>query len=289
LKVGLVVHAGREASVTAAGEAARLLHAHGVEVVVAKEAVPGDDPPVLGDGPVEVVDRERFPHGLDLAVSFGGDGTLLRAAHLCRDAGVPVLGVNLGRLGFLAEVERDDLSPAMRAVSREEHAVEDRPTLEVEIRDPDGGLLRREWALNEVAIEKTARQRLLQMDVHVDGTLFAKVPADALIVATATGSTAYALSAGGPILSPRLPAMLVVPVAPHTLFDRTVVAGPGEEVRVELPADQPPAIVSCDGRDPVQVAAGGTISAVGDGPPVRLARVGLFDFWALVRRKFGLR
>jgi NAD+ kinase len=289
VKVGLVVHAGREASVAAAGEAARLLHTHGAEVVVAKEAVPGDDPPVLGDGPVQVVDRESFPNGLDLAVSFGGDGTLLRAAHLCRDAGVPVLGVNLGRLGFLAEVERDDLSPAMRAVSRGEHAVEDRPTLEVEVRDPDGGLLRREWALNEVAIEKTARQRLLQMDVHVDGTLFAKVPADALIVATATGSTAYALSAGGPILSPRLPAMLVVPVAPHTLFDRTVVAGPGEEVRVELPTDQPPAIVSCDGRDPVQVAAGGSISAVGDGPPVRLARVGLFDFWALVRRKFGLR
>jgi NAD+ kinase len=289
VKVGLVVHAGREESVAAAGEAARLLHAQGAEVVVAKEAVPGDDPPVLGDGPVEVVDRDGFAVGLDLAVSFGGDGTLLRAAHLCRDAGVPILGVNLGRLGFLAEVERDDLSPAMRAVGRGEHAVEERPTLEVEIRDAEGHLLAREWALNEVAIEKTARQRLLQMDVHVDGTLFAKVPADALIVATSTGSTAYALSAGGPILSPRLPAMLVVPVAPHTLFDRTVVAGPGEEVRVDLPLDQPPAIVSCDGREPVQVMAGGSISAVGDGPPVRLARVGLFDFWALVRRKFGLR
>jgi NAD+ kinase len=289
VKVGLVVHAGREESVAAAGEAARLLHSHGAEVVVAEEAEPGADPPVSGDGPVEVVERQAFAVGLDLAISLGGDGTLLRAAHLCRDAGVPVLGVNLGRLGFLAEVERDDLAPAMRAVAADEHTVEERATLEVEVRDPDGRLLAREWALNEVAIEKTARQRLLQMDVHVDGTLFAKVPADALIVATSTGSTAYALSAGGPILSPRLPATLVVPVAPHTLFDRTVVAAPHEPVRVDLPADQPPAIVSCDGRDPVQVAAGGSVSAVGDGAPVRLARVGLFDFWALVRRKFGLR
>jgi NAD+ kinase len=157
------------------------------------------------------------------------------------------------------------------------------------VRSPDGGVLAREWALNEVSIEKTARQRLLQMDVHVSGTLFARVPADALVVATATGSTAYALSAGGPILSPVQAATLVVPVAPHTLFDRTVVAGPGEEVRVELPDDQPPAVVSCDGREPVQVAAGGSIVAVGDGRPVRLARVGDPDFWLLVRRKFGLR
>lgn len=289
MKIGLVVHAGRQESVEAAGEAARLLHAQGAKVVVAREAVPGDDPPVMGDGPVEVVERAAFAAGLDLAVSFGGDGTLLRAAHLCRDEGVPVLGVNLGRLGFLAEVERDDLSPAMRAVTRGEFAVEERATLTVEIRDPEGGLRSRQWALNEVAIEKTARQRLLQMDVHVDGTLFAKVPADALIVATSTGSTAYALSAGGPILSPRLPATLVVPVAPHTLFDRTVVAGPDEEVRIDLPTDQPPAIVSCDGREPVQVAGGGSIVAVGGGPAARLARVGLFDFWALVRRKFGLR
>lgn len=289
MKVGLVVHAGRSASVAAATTAARCLRDHGVEVVVAREAVPGADPPVLADGPVEVRDRESFASDLDLTVSFGGDGTFLRAAHLCRDVRVPVLGVNLGRLGFLAEIELEGLESAMGAVAAGAFAVEERATLDVEVLDPAGEHLGAEWALNEVSIEKTARQRLLQMDVHVAGTLFARVPADALVIATATGSTAYALSAGGPILSPEQAATLVVPVAPHSLFDRTVVAGPHEQVRVWLPEDQPPAVVSCDGREPVQVSAGGSVIALGNGRPVRIARVGEPDFWSLVRRKFGLR
>jgi len=230
-----------------------------------------------------------FAAGLDLAISFGGDGTFLRAAHLCRDEGVPVLGVNLGRLGFLAEVELDDLGPVLRAVVSDGFRVEERPTLTATVHSKDGQVLATGWALNEVALEKTVRQRLLLMDVHVGGTLFAKVPADALILATSTGSTAYALSAGGPILSPAIEATLVVPVAPHTLFDRTVVAGPHEQVRVDLVADQAPAVVSCDGREPVHVEPGGWVEVCGGGTPVRLARVGLLDFYTLVRRKFGLR
>jgi NAD+ kinase len=289
VKVGLVVHAGRDESVAAATTAARRLRSLDVEVVVAREAVPGDDPPVLDDGPFEVRDREGFADDLDLTISFGGDGTFLRAAHLCRDVEVPVLGVNLGRLGFLAEIELEGLESAMEAVAAGAFSVERRATLDVEVLAPDGERLAAEWALNEVSIEKTARQRLLQMDVHVAGTLFARVPADALVIATATGSTAYALSAGGPILSPEQAATLVVPVAPHSLFDRTVVAGPHEEVRVWLPEDQPPAVVSCDGREPVQVAAGGSVIALGNGRPVLIARVGETDFWSLVRRKFGLR
>jgi NAD+ kinase len=289
VKVGLVVHAGRDQSVTAAAEAVRTLTHLGVEVVAAHGAAPEDDGGDALDGVANVVAPESFAEGLDLALSFGGDGTFLRAAHLCRDLDVPVLGVNLGRLGFLAEVELDDLGPAMRAVAQRSFAIEERATLEVETYAPDGTRLHRGWALNEVSIEKTVRQRLLLMDVHVDGTLFAKVPADALILATATGSTAYALSAGGPILSPRIDATLVVPVAPHSLFDRTVVAGPDEEVRVDLVDDQAPAVVSCDGREPVIVEGGGWVAVVGTGKPVRLARVGLLDFYGLVRRKFGLR
>ena len=289
MKVGIVVHAGREESIAAATGAARRLQEHGVGVVVAREAEPGQDPPVLDDGPVEVRDRDGFADDLDLVVSFGGDGTFLRAAHLSRDVEVPVLGVNLGRLGFLAEIELEGLEASMDAVAAGAFTVEQRATLDVEVLDPDGTRRSLDWALNEVSIEKTARQRLLQMDVHVAGSLFARVPADALVIATATGSTAYALSAGGPILSPELAATLVVPVAPHSLFDRTVVAGPGEEVRVWLPEDQPPAVVSCDGREPVQVGAGGSVIARGGGRPVRIARVGEPDFWSLVRRKFGLR
>lgn len=273
MKVALVVHHGRRASVEAATEAARTLTGLGAQVVTPD-----------ADDPVPFASR-----AVDLAVSFGGDGTFLRAAHLCRDAGVPVLGVNLGRLGFLAEVELDDLGPALRAVADGELSVEDRATLSVRVVDADGAVVATDWALNEVSVEKTVRQRLVLMDVHVDDTLFARVPADALIVATATGSTAYALSAGGPIVSPRLPATLVVPVAPHTLFDRTVVVAPTEVVRVELAGDATPAVVSCDGRTPVELAHGGWVEVVGTGRPVRLARVGLVDFYCLVRRKFGLR
>lgn len=283
MKVGIVVHSGREDSREVATAGARLLTDAGVDVVVADE---GDEPEVL-DAPV--VARSTFAEGLDLAISFGGDGTFLRAAHLCRDAGVPVLGVNLGRLGFLAEVERDDLHPAMAAVVEGAYETEHRSTLQVVAVGPRGDELARGWALNEVSIEKSARQRLLQMDVHVGERLYAKIPADALVVATTTGSTAYALSAGGPILSPEVDATLVVPVAPHSLFDRTLVCGPGERVRVDLPDDQPPAVVSCDGRDPTLVPAGGHVQAVGGGPPVRLARVDAPDFYSLVRRKFGLR
>ncbi len=283
VKVGLVVHSGREPSREAAATAAGLLVEAGVEVVVARE---GDAPDGIA---APVVARGEFARDLDLAMSFGGDGTFLRAAHLCRDAGVPVLGVNLGRLGFLAEIELDDLHAAVAAVTAGGFTSEARSTLELSVHGPDGALLAEDWALNEVAIEKSARQRLLQMDVYVGDRLFAKVPADALILATTTGSTAYALSAGGPIISPAIDATLIVPVAPHTLFDRTLVCGPAEVVRVDLPVDQPPGVVSADGREPIAVPAGGHVDVVGGGAPVHLARVDHLDFYSLVRRKFGLR
>jgi NAD+ kinase len=289
VRIGLVVHAGRDASIGAARDAARLLSGAGVEVVVASGTLPSEDEPVGLERLGPALPAERFAQELDLAISFGGDGTFLRAAHLCRDRDVPVLGVNLGRLGFLAEVEIDDLGPALRAVVDGDYTLEDRATLEVCVTAPDGTELAAGWAINEVSLEKTARQRLLLMDVHVDGTLFAKVPADALILATSTGSTAYALSAGGPIISPKLEATLVVPVAPHTLFDRTVVAGPEEEIRVGLVGEQAPGLVSCDGREPVVLEAGGSVTVRGGGRPVRLARIGPLDFYTLVRRKFGLR
>lgn len=290
MKVGLVVHAGRPASREVAVEAARTLGELDVEVVATVGGeVPDHELPGELAHLAPLVEPASFAAGIELAISLGGDGTFLRAAHLCRDADVPVLGVNLGRLGFLAEVERHDLGPVLRAVAAGDYRIEDRSTLTMEVHDGDGGFLASDWALNEVAVEKTVRQRLLLMDVYFDGTFFARVPADALLLATATGSTAYALSAGGPIVSPRVAATLVVPVAPHSLFDRTVVAGPEEVVRVELLEGQASGLASCDGRSPVALGPGATVTVVGGGRPVRLARVGLIDFPTLVRRKFGLR
>ncbi len=288
MRIGLVVHAGRPASREAAVEASRILDELGVEAVT-----------TVGGGPEEVegglaqlgplVPPEELAADVELVISFGGDGTFLRAAHLCRDARVPVLGVNLGRLGFLAEVEDHDLGPVLRAVAAGHYRIEERDTLTMHVHDAQGEPVTSSWALNEVAVEKTARQRLLLTDVHIDGTFFARVGADALILATATGSTAYALSAGGPIVSPRVAATLVVPVAPHSLFDRTVVAAPEEAVRVDLLEDQAPGLASCDGREPVELAPGSSVTVIGAGEPVRLARVGVTDFPTLVRRKFGLR
>jgi NAD+ kinase len=284
VKVGLVIHAGRRESVGAAVAAARRLERLGVDVVAARQ----DD----GHDRLErvrLVEPEAFPQGLDLAVSFGGDGTFLRAAHLCRDDGVPVLGLNLGRLGFLAEVERDDLDAVLGAIARGEFVVEERPTLQAWGEAPDGGRIGADWALNEVSVEKTARQRVLLMDLYVGESLFATVPADAVVVATPTGSTAYAFSAGGPIVSPAVQALLVTPVAPHSVFGRTLVAGEDERIRVDVLPGQEPAVVSCDGRTPLTVPPGGSVHVRGGGRPVRLARVAPRDFYALVRAKFGLR
>lgn len=283
MKVGLVVHHRRSASREAAVEAAAHLRTLGVDVAMAR---PDAEQPDVG---VPQLSHDAFADGLDLAMSFGGDGTFLRAAHLCRGAGVPILGLNLGRLGFLADAELDDLDEVLHAVANRDFRIEERPTLEVWSSDSEGRRLSEDWALNEVSIEKSARQRILLMELHVARSRFARIPADALVVATSTGSTAYAFSAGGPILSPEVRALLVTPVAPHSLFARTVVVGEDEQIDVEILPEQSPAIVSCDGREPVTVPAGGWVHATGGGQPVRLARVSSIDFYGVVRTKFGLR
>lgn len=284
VRAGLVVHTGRDRAVDAARHAARLLAERGVELVALRE----DDGLELGTE-VTRVDRSAFVDDTDVVLSFGGDGTFLRAAHRCRDAGVPVLGVNLGRIGFLAEIEVPLLEPAIERLVAGDYRVEDRDTIEATVTGPSGDVLGRAWALNDVSIEKTARQRLLLMDLWVAGEHFATVPADALVLATATGSTAYALSAGGPILSPHVAAMLVTPVAPHSLFDRTIVTAPDEVVHVTVLPDQAPAVLSVDGRDPLAVPAGGQVEATSSDVPVRVLRVDPPHFYDLVRRKFHLQ
>jgi NAD+ kinase len=292
MRIGLVHHATRPAAVEAATRAAELVRAAGAEaesIGLGEVGAGTEASGTAGARAVPSASAEGFAQGLDVVVSFGGDGTFLRAAHLCRDLDVPLLGVNVGRLGFLAEVEVEDLEEAVTRLVEGRFAVDSRATLDVDVRDGSGTSIATDWALNEVAIEKTSRQRLIRLDVSIAGTHFAHVPADALIVATATGSTAYALSAGGPIVSPGVAATLVVPVAPHSLFDRTVVAAPTEQVRIGLSGDQQAGVVSCDGRVPMRLEPGGSVTVTGGGTALRVVRVGEGDFYALVRRKFGLR
>lgn len=280
-RVGLVVHGARPSAVAMAQHMVGRLTNEGVDVVIADE---GHDPAQFG---LPVRDT-GFVEDLDLVLSLGGDGTFLRAAHHCRDAGVPLLGVNLGNLGFLAEVDPEQVDDALDAVVGGDWTIAERATLEVVATDADGARVGSAWSLNEVAIEKSARQHMLHTAVSVGDHRYTRFGSDAVIVATSTGSTAYALSAGGPIVSPLVDVTLVVPVAPHTLYDRTLVADPSETIMVTVIDDQEPAIVSCDGRTPMIVPSGGTVSCQGSATPVLVAQVDPLPFPTLLRRKFNL-
>ncbi len=272
MRVALVTHPDRPRAAEARAVAAAFLDAHGHTGV-----------PL---GPADVEDR-TIPVP-DLVVSLGGDGTFLRAARLARSHDVPIVGVNVGRVGFLAEVDPGDLERDLGVILAGGGQVEPRSTLEATILDAAGRTCGTVWALNEVAVEKVVRERLVRLEVSIAGTPFASLAADALIVATPTGSTAYALSAGGPIVAPSLDAVLVVPVAPHSLFDRTVIARPGDVIRVDLPPDQDGALVSADGTEPLHLPPGGAAEIRGGGRPVRVVRVGGSDFFGRVRRTFRL-
>ena len=279
--VGLVVHGGRDDAVATAGQVADRLASLGVTVAGVK-----------GDGwdhaAVDWRAPETFGDGLGVVLALGGDGTLLRAAYLARDRGVALLGVNLGRLGFLSEIEAGQVDESLQRLVAGEFNVEERMTLAVSVRDADGRQVGTSWALNDASVERTMPQRLIVFEVRVNETVLANVPADAIILATPTGSTAYAFSAGGPIMSPLVDAILLTPVAPHSLFDRTIVVDPRESLSVRPVAGHSSCVVSCDGRESISVPPGGSVHVSRGDVPVRMARMDGFDFYQRVRDKFHL-
>jgi len=279
--VGLVVHGGRPEACEHATAAARMFAATGVQVV----GIRGE---AWSDGGAELRDPADFGSGLDVVVVFGGDGTFLRAAYLAREAGVPLLGVNYGRLGFLSEVEVLGVPTMVQRVVAGEYAVEERMTLAVEVLDAGGEVVETSWALNEASVERTVPQRLIVLQIRVGEQVFANLPADGIICATPTGSTAYAFSAGGPILSPLVHALVVVPVAAHALFNRTIVVDPRETVTIAPVGGDNSCVVTTDGRSSLPVPRGGCVRIVRGSAPVRMARLSPFDFYGRVREKFGL-
>ncbi|MGI8575948.1 MAG: NAD(+)/NADH kinase [Egibacteraceae bacterium] len=278
---GLIVHPGRPEARRAATDAAERLASSGVTVIGCR-----DDE--WQHEAVRLRPAERFAEGLDVVIVMGGDGTFLRAAFLTRDRKVPLAGVNLGRLGFLSEIEAADLPTAVDELLAGAYEIEERMTLAVDVRGPDGAVMASSWALNEASVERTVPQRLIILEVRVGETIFANVPADALICATPTGSTAYAFSAGGPILSHLVDAILLVPVAPHSLFDRTLVVDPHETLTVSPVGGDNTCVVSLDGRTALEVPTGGSVEITQGSVPLRLARLKPFDFYARVREKFRL-
>jgi len=267
----VVTHGGREEAVVATQEAVRVLEAAGIEPVVA----PDDGDP--GDLPE-----------FELAVVLGGDGTILRAAELTRGTGVPMLGVNLGHVGFLAEAERDDVGEAVRRLTVGDFEVEERGTLDVRVVLPDG-TTRDGWALNECAVEKAERSRMLEVLVEVDGHPLSSFGCDGVVAATATGSTAHAFSAGGPVVWPDVDGMILVPISAHALFARPLVVGPRSRLALDvLDRSSATALVTCDGRRQIEVPRGGRVEIRRSDVPVRLARLSPAPFTTRLVHKFGL-
>lgn len=267
----VVTHSGREEAVQATAEAVRQLELAGVEpVLTAEDADPATLPP------------------FDLAVVLGGDGTVLRAAELTRGTRVPLLGVNLGHVGFLAEAERDDVGEAVRRLTAGDFVIEERGTLDVSVHAPDG-TVNHGWALNEAALEKEERSRMLEVIVEVDGRPLSSFGCDGVVMSTATGSTAHAFSAGGPVVWPDVDAMILVPVSAHALFARPLVVGPRSVLAVDV-IDRSPAggVVTCDGRRRLDVPAGSRVEVRRSSLPVRFARLTPAPFTTRLVHKFGL-
>lgn len=276
-RVGLVVHGGRGEAVAAATHLVTWLRDRGLGTRSLDVAAIGAD---------ETSEASGFPDSLDLVVSVGGDGTLLRAAHEGYRAGVPVLGVKVGRLGFLTEVEPEEAPEALDAWRTGDLVVEERMALVADPEGPDWGS--GQWALNEIMVEKRARHRVIRLAAWVGEDYVTTFSADGVIVASPTGSTAYSFSARGPIVSPRLRCLVLTPVSPHMVFDRPIVLAPEEEVTLEVRGDEP-GYLSADGRPGLELPIGARVRIRRAEHPARLLRrKGAEPFYSRLRWKFQL-
>ncbi|MDQ6752526.1 MAG: NAD kinase [Actinomycetota bacterium] len=288
-RVLILAHTGRQESMAAALEVCAQLHASGLVPVMSKDEL-ADMFEVLGviDVPTEILDVDVSLEEIELVMVLGGDGTILRAAEQVRGADVPLLGVNLGHVGFLAESERADLAQTVDWVVRRAYTVEERMTIDVTVW-VEGRKIAHTWALNEVAIEKGNRERMIEVVTEVDGRPLSSFGCDGIVMATPTGSTAYAFSAGGPVVWPDVEALLMVPISAHALFAKPLVVSPGSKLAVEvLTRTEAHGVMWCDGRRTVDLPPGSRIEVTRSDRPVRLARTHQTPFSARLVRKFEL-
>lgn len=234
---------------------------------------------------------DRSPTEADLVVCLGGDGTMLRAVRLLDGAPVPMLGVNFGRLGYLTEVEADSITDALERFDAGAEAghwhLDERMMLSVVVTDADGAELGSWRALNEAVVEKRVSGQTVHLLVRIDGEPFTSYAADGLIVSTPTGSTAYSLSARGPVVSPKHRALLVTPVAPHMLFDRSLVLDPTETAQIEVLGERE-ASVAIDGRPVCNLSNGATVMCTPSRRTARFVRFGAHHYHQVLKAKFGL-
>ncbi len=278
----LVAHHDRAEAAVLARVASDWLRAHGHDAwMLADDATPL--------GLHDLID-DRSPGAEDLALSLGGDGTMLRTVKLVEGGAVPIIGVNVGLLGYLTEVEPDAMCHALERWFAGETAgewhIDERMLLAVTLH-PRVGTARTWTALNEGVIEKQESGHTVRLQVSIDGTPFTSYAADGLILATPTGSTAYSLSARGPVLSPRLRAVLLTPVSPHMLFDRSLVLDSTELVEVEVLGHRP-ATLSIDGQPVAGLLEGDRVSVTPAEQVARFVRFGQRRFHQILKAKFGL-
>ncbi|MFK8910907.1 NAD kinase [Streptomyces sp. YS-3] len=285
--VFLLAHTGRPAAIRSAELVVRGLLRCGIGVrILEAEAV--DIP--LPDSPAVRTVKEATPQCLDgceLLIVLGGDGTLLRGAEFARASGVPMLGVNLGRVGFLAEAERDDLDKVVDRVVTRSYEVEERMTLDVVVHS-NGDVVHTDWALNEAAVQKVSPERMLEVVLEIDGRPVTGFGCDGIVYATPTGSTAYAFSAGGPVVWPEVEALLMVPISAHALFAKPLVTSPTSVLAVEVQPHTPHGVLWCDGRRTVELPAGARVEVRRGAVPVRLARLHHASFTDRLVAKFAL-
>jgi NAD+ kinase len=288
-RVAVLTHPRRPAAIASAVRLVESLSAAGIDIAMPAEDMAGLGPHLTGRVSELTRPSEEGAPVAELMIVLGGDGTILRGAEWVMASDTPLLGVNLGHVGFLAEAESSEIDSIVEHVVDRTYRVEERFTIDVQLRDGDE-VVWSSFAINEVSIEKAARERMLEVLVEIDGRPLSRWACDGLLVSTPTGSTAYAFSAGGPVIWPGVDAFLVLPLSAHALFARPLVLGPSSRVVVELiPGLQTSAVLWCDGRRSVEIHTGMEVEVVRGRHRLRLARLSQAPFTDRLVSKFGLR
>jgi len=285
----VVAHAGRADTVAAARRVIDALRGAGARPVLAPDDSADLRAVDTHFADVDVLGDTVQQDDLELAIVLGGDGTILRAAELVRGCSAPVLGINMGHVGFLAEIDRDDMDDAVRRVIARDYDVEDRLALAIRVKDVDGTVVYETFALNEATVEKASRERMIEVVLEIDGRPLSSFGCDGMVISTPTGSTAYNFSAGGPVIWPRVEAIAVIPLSAHALFAKPLVVSPDAAVAIEmLEGTSGSGILWCDGRRSHDLPPGARVVVRRSSRPVRLARLHPTEFTDRLVRKFRL-
>jgi NAD+ kinase len=277
--VGIISRPRREDIALVVPPLVKWLQAHGTEVACDSET--GD---CLGPVSVQTRKREELPACTDLLIVLGGDGTLLSAARLAAQRKVPILAVNLGGLGFLTTVSQDELYSILEEIFSDQHRVSERVMLEAEI-VRDGAVVRRQIALNDAVLNKGALARIMDLELHIDGEYVTTYKADGLILSTPTGSTAYSLAAGGPIVYPIVEAFVVTPICPHTLTNRPLVIPDSATIEVDFKAGEDAVFLTLDGQIGIELVRGDRIRVHMAAEKLLLIRPAKKTYYQVLRNK----